>query len=227
MPRYLDFITAGFVAVLLVSNVSSAKIVQLGPFTFDGGTVLFPLAYILGDILTEVYGYARSRRVIWIGFFWVALAAVTFALVDWLPVVEGAAGCDSFHAVLGQTPRIVVASLLAYLCGEFVNSFVLARMKLLTEGRWLWLRTMASTLLGQAVDTSIFLVVAFSGVLEPELLLALLISNYVFKVGVEVLMTPVTYAVVGWLKRAEGIDVFDRNTDFNPFRVAVGSATPG
>ena len=141
MPRYLDFITAGFVAVLLVSNVSSAKIVQVGPFTFDGGTVLFPLAYILGDILTEVYGYARSRRVIWIGFFWVALAAVTFALVDWLPVVEGAAGSDSFHAVLGQTPRIVAASLLAYVCGEFVNSFVLARMKVMTEGRWLWTRT--------------------------------------------------------------------------------------
>ena len=225
MPRYLDFITAGFVAVLLVSNVSSAKIVQVGPFTFDGGTVLFPLAYILGDILTEVYGYARSRRVIWIGFFWVALAAVTFALVDWLPVVEGAAGSDSFHAVLGQTPRIVAASLLAYVCGEFVNSFVLARMKVMTEGRWLWTRTVASTLLGQAVDTSIFLAVAFLGVLEPELLLALLISNYIFKVGVEVLMTPVTYAVVGWLKRAEGIDIFDRDTDFNPFRVAAGSVS--
>jgi len=226
MPKYLDFVTAGFVAVLLVSNVSSAKIVQLGPFTFDGGTVLFPLAYILGDILTEVYGYARSRRVIWTGFFWVALAALTFALVDWLPVVEGAAGSDSFHNVLGQTPRIVAASLLAYVCGEFINSFVLAKMKLLTQGRWLWSRTVSSTLVGQAVDTSIFLAVAFIGVLDGDLLIALLISNYVFKVGVEVVMTPLTYAVVGWLKGAEGIDAFDRNTDFNPFRLAVGSASP-
>jgi queuosine precursor transporter len=223
--RHVDFITAGFVAVLLVSNVASAKIVQLGPFTFDGGTVLFPLAYILGDILTEVYGYARSRRVIWTGFFWVAMAVATFAFVDGLPVPDGAEGAESFHAVIGQTPRIVLASLLAYLCGEFINSFVLAKLKLATAGRWLWSRTVGSTVVGQGVDTAIFLAVAFAGVLPADLLLSLLASNYIFKVGVEAVMTPVTYAVVAWLKRVEGMDVYDRDTDFNPFHLSSRPAT--
>ena len=218
--RYLDLITAAFVAVLLISNVSSTKILVLGPFTFDGGTILFPLAYIFGDMLTEVYGYARSRRVIWTGFGLLALAAVTFAIVDAAQPAADWALQDSFHAILGQTPRIVLGSLLAYSAGEFTNSVVLAKLKVATAGRWLWVRTIGSTLLGEGVDTSIFLLVAFAGVLSPGLLWTVFVSNYIFKVGVEVLFTPVTYAVVGFLKRAENEDFYDRATDFNPFVLA-------
>ncbi len=217
--RYLDFITAAFVAVLLVSNVASTKIVAFGPFSFDGGTLLFPLAYIFGDILTEVYGYARSRRVIWIGFFWLLAAAVVFAMVDWLPPAADWPHQDAFNAILGQTPRIVAASLLAYFAGEFANSFVLAKMKVATEGRWLWTRTIGSTLVGEGIDTVVFVLVAFYGVLPNALLWAVLVSNYIFKVGVEVLFTPVTYRVVAFLKRAEHEDYYDVDTDFNPFVV--------
>lgn len=217
--RYLDFITAAFVATLLVSNVASTKIVAVGPFSFDGGTLLFPLAYIFGDILTEVYGYARSRRVIWIGFFWLLAAAVVFAIVDWLPPAADWPNQDAFNAILGQTPRIVAASLLAYFAGEFANSFVLAKMKVATEGRWLWTRTIGSTLVGEGIDTVVFVLVAFYGVLPNALLWAVLVSNYIFKVGVEVLFTPVTYRVVAFLKRAEHEDYYDVDTDFNPFVV--------
>ncbi len=221
--RYLDFITAAFVAVLLISNVASTKIVSLGPLSFDGGTLLFPLAYIFGDILTEVYGYARSRRVIWTGFFWLVAAAVVFAVVDWLPPAADWPNQDAFTAILGQTPRIVAASLLAYFAGEFANSFVLAKMKVATEGRWLWTRTIGSTLVGEGIDTVVFVTVAFYGVLPNELLWAVLVSNYVFKVGVEALFTPVTYRVVAFLKRAEQEDYYDVDTDFNPFAVGRGS----
>jgi hypothetical protein len=229
--RYLDFVTAAFVAVLLVSNIAATKTVILGAFTFDGGTLLFPLAYIFGDILTEVYGYKRSRRVIWIGFLWIGVAALTFAIVDALPpepswnqLPEGVANWtrqDSFSAILGQAPRIVLASLLAYLAGEFANSFILAKLKVATEGRWLWVRTISSTLVGQGVDTAIFVVVAFAGVLPGEVIGAVLASNYVFKVGVEALFTPITVRAVNFLKQAEGEDYFDRETDFNPFAVRL------
>lgn len=216
--RFIDVITASFVAVLLLSNIGSTKIVEVGPFTFDGGTVLFPLAYVFGDILTEVYGYRRSRRVIWIGFVWIAAAAGFFALLDALPAASGYDQGGSFHAILGQAPRIVLASLVAFWAGEFVNSAVLARLKVLTGGRWLWTRTLGSTVVGQAVDTSLFLAVAFWGVLPGDLLTAVFVSNYAFKVGIEALMTPATYAIVGKLKRAEGVDVYDVHTDLNPFR---------
>jgi uncharacterized integral membrane protein (TIGR00697 family) len=215
--RYVDLVTAAFVAVLIVSNIASTKILLLGPFTFDGGTILFPLAYIFGDILTEVYGYARSRRVVWTGFALLALTATVLALVDWLPPAPDWELQEGFHAVLGQTPRIVAASLIAYWAGEFANSFVLAKLKLLTRGRWLWLRTIGSTLIGEGLDTAVFLAVAFLGVLPPDLLGAVLVSNYVFKVGVEVLFTPITYRIVGELKRREDEDFYDWNTDFNPF----------
>lgn len=218
--RYIDIVTAAFVAVLIISNIASTKIVALGALAFDGGTLLFPLAYIFGDVLTEVYGYKRSRRVIWIGFGLLVLSAVTLAVVDWLPGVGEASNADAFRAVLGQTPRIVAASLVAYFAGEFTNSYVLARLKVQTEGRWLWLRTIGSTLVGEGVDTAIFLVVAFLGVLPNDLLWTVFWSNYVFKVGVEVVFTPVTYGVVNFLKRAEREDYYDRDTDFNPFAVS-------
>lgn len=225
--RYLDFVTAAFVAVLLISNVASTKILTFGPLTFDGGTVLFPLAYIFGDILTEVYGYQRARRVIWIGFFWIGAAALIFALVNALPpdaswnqlpaTVSGWTRQDSFNAILGQTPRIVLGSLLGYFAGSFSNAFVLAKMKVLTQGRWLWTRTIGSTIVGEAVDTAVFVLVAFAGDLPPDVLWAIFASNYVFKVGVEALFTPITYAIVNRLKQAEGEDVYDRDTNFSPF----------
>ena len=221
--RYIDLVMAAFVAVLLISNIASTKIVALGPLSFDGGTLLFPLAYIFGDILTEVYGYRRSRRVIWTGFFWLVMTALVLAIVDWLPPAADWSAQDAFHAILGQTPRIVAASLLAYFAGEFSNSFVLAKMKLATEGRWLWARTIGSTLVGEGVDTVVFVLVAFLGVLPNELVWAVLVSNYVFKVGVEVVFTPVTYAVVNFLKRAEREDYYDRDTDFNPFALSGDS----
>ena len=217
--RYLDLVMAAFVAVLLISNVASTKILILGPFTFDGGTILFPLSYIFGDVLTEVYGYSRSRRVIWAGFAAAALMAAVFALVGALPPDETWGLQEAYQAILGQTPRIVAGSLVAYFAGSFSNAWVMARMKVLTEGRWLWTRTVASTIVGQALDTVVFVLLAFYGVLDNALLGPIILSNYVFKVGMEALMTPATYAVVAALKRAEGEDYYDRHTDFNPFRL--------
>lgn len=220
--RYLDLITALFVTVLIVSNIASTKVVLLGPFTFDGGTVLFPLAYIFGDVLTEVYGYKRSRRVIWTGFFLLFLATLTFSLVNALPSPKDADSqtfAQAFSTLFGLTPRIVLGSLLAYFLGEFANAFVLAKLKIATRGRFLALRTIGSTLVGQLLDTGVFLLVAFLGVWPNELLWSVFVSNYVFKVGVEALMTPFTYAVVGFLKRREQEDYYDYQTDFNPFRL--------
>lgn len=219
--RFLDLITASFVATLLLSNIASTKIVALAPFQFDGGTVLFPLSYVFGDILTEVYGYRRARRIIWIGFAWIAFAAGFLALIDTLPAAPGYEHAAAFHTILGQTPRIITGSLVAFAAGAFVNSAVLARLKVATGGSFLWLRTVASTLVGQGVDTAIFLAIAFWGVLPPDLLAAVLVSNYVFKVGVEVLFTPVTYAIVTALKRVERSDPFDIGTDLNPFRLST------
>jgi hypothetical protein len=214
--RYLDLITAAFVTVLIVSNIASTKILALGPFTFDGGTILFPLAYIFGDVLTEVYGYRQSRRVIWTGFACLALAALTLAVVDGLPPAGEWPLQEAFHALLGQTPRIVVGSLLAYWAGEFVNSYILAKLKLATKGKYLWARTIGSTLFGEGVDTVVFIVVAFLGAWPNELLWSIFVSNYVFKVSVEVVFTPLTYQVVSWLKTLENEDYYDWNTNFNP-----------
>ncbi|GIW23817.1 queuosine precursor transporter [Meiothermus sp.] len=218
--RYLDLITALFVVVLIVSNIASTKVVLLGPFTFDGGTLLFPLAYIFGDVLTEVYGYKKSRRVIWTGFFLLLLSTLTFGLVNALPTPAdefSQKSAEAFATILGLVPRIVLASLVAYWVGEFANSYILAKLKLATQGRWLALRTIGSTVVGQGLDTAIFLLVAFYGVWDNDLLWTVFVSNYVFKVGVEVLLTPLTYAVVGYLKRAENEDYYDYHTRFNPF----------
>ncbi len=233
--RYADFVMALFVTILLVSNIaSSAKIVDWGvalggvPLAFDAGTVLFPLSYIFGDVLTEVYGYRFGRRVIWSGFFCSLLMSLVLRLVAWLPgepTWESNVGQRAYNAVLGgvSSGAIVLASLLAYWMGEFSNSYVLAKMKVLTGGRWLWTRTIGSTLVGQGVDTLVFVSLAtllgVSGFV-PAIWLSLVLTNYLFKVGVEALMTPLTYQVVNGLKRAEGVDYFDRHTDFNPFRLS-------
>ncbi len=218
--RYFDLITALFVAVLLISNVASTKIMRLGPFTFDGGTILFPVSYIFGDILTEVYGYRRSRRVIWTGFFCTGLMAAVLAIVGALPPAEGWDNQAAYRTILGQTPRIVLGSLIAYFAGEFSNSYTLAKMKIWTGGRWLWTRTIGSTLVGEGVDTLLFVVIAFAGTMPGALLWSIIASNYVFKVGVEAAMTPVTYRVASFLKRVEHEDVYDVGTDFNPFKVS-------
>jgi hypothetical protein len=218
--KHLDTITALFVAVLLISNIASMKILDLGPFTFDGGTILFPLSYIFGDILTEVYGYSRSRKVIWLGFLSAALMSVTLMVVGWLPPAADWPNQDAYNRILGLTPRIVTASLIAYFAGEFFNSFTLAKLKVLTRGRWLWIRTIGSTLIGQAVDTVLFIAIAFTGTLPANLIWTLVISNYLFKCGVEAAFTPVTYWLSGWLKLQEQEDFYDTQTNFNPFHLS-------
>jgi uncharacterized integral membrane protein (TIGR00697 family) len=223
--RYYDFVMAAFVAVLLCSNlVGPAKIAQLdlplaGAVTFGAGVLFFPISYVFGDILTEVYGYARARRVIWAGFGAVAFASVMSAVVVALPPAPGWNNQAAYEIAFGSTWRIAAASLIAFWCGEFVNSFVLAKMKIATAGRWLWTRTIGSTIVGEGVDSALFYPLAFygSGLIPNELLPTVMLAQFVAKVLVEVLLTPVTYRVVAFLKRAEQEDYYDVRTDFNPF----------
>ena len=215
--KYLTTISVFFVSVLLISNVASTKIVDLKYFVFDGGTLLFPLSYIFGDILTEVYGYKRAKSVIWTGFFMALMMSIVFIIVGKLPPAADWGNQMAYDAILGLTPRIVFASLVAYFFGSFSNSFVLAKMKILTKGKWLWTRTIGSTVVGEFVDSTLFIFIAFLGILPNTLLLTLIISNYVFKTAVEILFTPITYRVVKFLKIKEGEDYYDKNTNFNPF----------
>lgn len=215
--RYFDILMALFVAVLLISNIASIKILTLWKFTFDGGTILFPLSYIFGDILTEVYGYRNSRKVIWTGFFCAMLMSLVLWIVQILPPASDWTNQAAFESLLGFIPRIVIASLLAYIAGEFSNSIILSKLKIRTKGKYLWLRTISSTLIGEGIDTAIFCFVAFYGILPTELLISVILSNYIFKCGVEILFTPVTYKVVGFLKRKEGVDSFDHGVNYNPF----------
>lgn len=218
--KYLTAIAVFFVSVLLISNVASTKIVDLKWFVFDGGTLLFPLSYIFGDILTEVYGYKRSRSVIWLGFFMALLMSVIFIIVGKLPPASDWGNQDAYNAILGLTPRIVSASLIAYFFGEFSNSFILAKMKIWTKGKMLWARTIGSTLVGELVDSALFILIAFIGILPNSLLVTLIISNYIFKTAVEVLFTPITYKIVKFLKEREGEDYYDTDTAFNPFKLS-------
>jgi uncharacterized integral membrane protein (TIGR00697 family) len=223
--RYYEFVMAAFVTVLICSNlIGPAKIAQaelpvFGVVSFGAGVLFFPISYVFGDILTEVYGYARSRRVIWAGFAGLAFAAGMSAVVVWLPPAPFWSNQAAYEIAFGSTWRIAGASLLAFLCGEFVNSFVLAKMKIFTQGRWLWTRTIGSTIFGEGVDSLIFYPLAFwgSGLIPDDKLPQIMLVQFVSKVATEVAFTPVTYAVVGWLKRAEREDYYDRNTDFNPF----------
>jgi queuosine precursor transporter len=217
--KYIVYIAVIFVSVLLISNVASSKIVALGPFDFDGGTLLFPLSYIFGDVMTEVYGYKRARRIIWLGLAMNVLMALIFMAVNALPAAAELSNSEAFNTVLGWTPRIVLGSVLAFAFGEFSNSYIMAKMKIWTQGKMLWARTIGSTLVGQGFDTAIFVFVAFYGQLPNELLGAIIVSNYVFKVGIEVIFTPLTYAVIGFLKRSENVDVYDDGTNFNPFKL--------
>ena len=217
-------VSALFVTVLLTSNLIAVKLVAFGPLTLPAAVVVFPLSYLFGDVLTEVYGYAVARRVIWLGFasnlvfvlFILAAGALPGAPGAWSPNDQAA-----FERILGFTPRLLVASLIAYVAGEFLNSFIMARLKIASEGRWLWSRTISSTLIGQGVDSAIFITIAFAGVLPTEVLVRTVVYQWGFKTAYEIVATPVTYAVVSFLKRRERQDPFDIGTDFNPFRLAT------
>ncbi len=220
--RYYEFVMAAFVTVLICSNlIGPAKIVQFDwlPFAFGAGVLFFPVSYVFGDVLTEVYGYARARRVIWAGFAGLAFASFMAWVVVQLPPAAFWENQQAYEVAFGSTWRIALASMVAYFCGEFANSFVLAKMKILTAGRHLWSRTIGSTLVGEAVDSSLFYPLAFynSGIIPNDKLLAVMLAQFCLKVSVEVLFTPLTYKVVGFLKRAENEDYYDRATDFNPF----------
>jgi queuosine precursor transporter len=224
--RYFDFTMAAFVTILLLSNViGAAKMASVTvaghAFTFGAGILFFPVSYILGDVLTEVYGYARARRCIWAGFGAMLFMAFMSFVVVALPPSADWTGQSAYEQVFGQVPRIVFASIAAFWAGEFANSFVMARMKVLTRGKHLWTRTIGSTIVGQAADSLLFYPLAFLGVWSASGVATVAATNFALKVGWEVLLTPLTYLVVGWLKRREGLDVFDRMTSFTPFRTRL------
>jgi uncharacterized integral membrane protein (TIGR00697 family) len=227
--KYYEFVMVAFVVVLVCSNlIGPAKIAQVdfpvvGALTFGAGVLFFPISYVFGDILTEVYGYARSRRVIWAGFAALAFASFMAWAVVALPPAPFWNNQAAYEVAFGQAWRIALASMFAYFCGEFVNSFVLAKMKIMTGGRWLWSRTIGSTIFGEAVDSALFYPLAFygTGIIPDDKLPLVMLSQFVAKTSVEILFTPLTYAVVGWLKRAEGVDHYDRGTSFTPFTLKV------
>ena len=234
-PRYYELVMVAFVVILVCSNlIGPAKIAQVDlPFTppwsdtavlvFGAGVLFFPISYVFGDILTEVYGYARSRRVIWAGFAALAFASFMAWVVVALPPAPFWKNQEAYEIAFGNAWRVALASMIAYFCGEFVNSFTLAKMKVLTQGRMLWTRTIGSTIVGEGVDSLLFYPLAFwgTGIIPDEALPKVMLAQFVAKVSVEVLFTPVTYALVGWLKRAEGIDHYDRDTKFTPFSLRV------
>lgn len=222
--RYYDIVMAAFVAVLLLSNViGAAKLSTVAGFTFGAGILFFPVSYVIGDVLTEVYGYAKARRAIWVGF----VALIFMAFMSWavvaMPPAASWGGQSAYEAVFGQVPRIVLASILAFWAGEFVNSYILARMKVWTMGKALWSRTIGSTIFGQAVDSLIFYPVAFLGIWETRDVVIVMVSNWALKVLWEAVLTPFTYVVVGKLKQAEGVEIFDTETDFSPFASSSSS----
>ncbi len=219
--RYFDYVMAAFIAILLLSNlIGAAKLSTIEGFTFGAGILFFPVSYVIGDVLTEVYGYANARRCVWMGF----AALIFMAFMSWvvvaMPPAAGWQGQAAYHSVFGSTWRIVLASITAFWAGEFVNSFVLAKMKVWTEGKRLWTRTIGSTVVGQAVDSAIFYPVAFLGVWDSATVVTVMVTNWALKVAWEALLTPVTYAIVGWMKAREGVDVYDSDTEFSPFAKA-------
>jgi uncharacterized integral membrane protein (TIGR00697 family) len=216
--RYYDLVMAAFVTVLVSANViGAAKVAEIGGFTFGAGVLFFPISYVFGDVLTEVYGYARARKVVWAGFGALAFASFMSWAVLALPPARDWPHQAAYETVFAATPRIALASLVAYFCGEFCNSYVLAKMKVRTSGRLLWSRTIGSTIVGEAVDSAVFYPLAFLGAWETSQVVHVMLANYVLKVLWEAVMTPFTYRFVNFLKRAEAEDYFDRTTDFTPF----------
>jgi uncharacterized integral membrane protein (TIGR00697 family) len=207
-------IVALFVTCLIVSNVTAVKLVMVGGLVLPAAVVIFPISYIIGDVLTEVYGFARARQAIWLGFLCNLLAVLAFAIAGALPAAPFWQGDAAFNEILGATPRLLAASFAAYLAGELLNAWTLARLKALTEGRWLWLRTIGSTLVGQLLDSAIFMTIAFAGSMPAEALLGAVVTQWLVKSGFEALATPLTYAAVGFLKRSEGVDGYERGRRF-------------
>ena len=212
------FITALFVTCILAANILIVKQISLAGITLPAAIVIFPLSYIFGDILTEVYGYSQARRVIWLGFFCNLMLVIAIWVVGILPPASIFEAQAAYDRILGNTPRFLVASFMAYLAGEFVNSYIMAKMKLLTRGRWLWMRTIGSTLAGEGIDTAIVLSVSFAGVLSPEVIIRMIFWHWVLKTAYETMATPFTYLIVGYLKKAEKLDTYDHGTNFNPLR---------
>lgn len=218
--RYLDALITAFVVILLVSNLLAQKVCLIFGFPVSGAILLFPITYIFGNVFTEVYGYGASRRAIWLGFFGTALLYAAAKITIMLPADPGWHNQAAFDAVFSFIPRILAASLIAFWAGEFANSYTLAKLKMLTKGKWLWTRTVGSTVVGQAVDTTLVIALTFGGVIPVGTLVKMIGTGYLLKVGYEVLATPLTYAVIYWLKKAEGVDTFDWGTSFSPFRFA-------
>lgn len=218
--KYFIYVAIVFVAVLMISNTVAVKLVQIGPFVFAGAIFIFPISYIFGDILTEVYGYRASRKIIWSGFAALIFMSFCYWFVQKLPFPPFWQGQTAYDAILGTVPRIVLGSIIAYFAGEFSNSFVLSKMKVWMQGRRLWMRTIGSTIVGEGVDSVIFAVVAFAGTIPASGLITLILSGYFIKVVYEILATPITYLIVNKLKKVEGIDVYDRNISYNPFRLS-------
>jgi uncharacterized integral membrane protein (TIGR00697 family) len=215
--KYFLFIAIAFVAVLMVSNTAAVKLIQVGPFVFAGTIIIFPISYIFGDILTEVYGYKASRKIIWSGFAALVFMAICYWLVQILPAPIFWQNQAAYEVILGSVPRIVLGSIVAYFAGEFSNSYVLSKMKIWSNGKHLWMRTIGSTIVGEGVDSFIFGTIGFAGLVPFSSLILMILSGYIVKVLYEVLLTPVTYFVVRKLKKAEGIDVYDRGINYNPF----------
>jgi uncharacterized integral membrane protein (TIGR00697 family) len=211
--------TALFVTCLLTANTMATKLIVVGGVVLTAGIVIFPVSYVVGDVLTEVWGYAATRRVIWLGFACNALLVAALWLGGELPPAPFWKGQDAYETIFGHTPRVLLASFLAYLVGEFANAFVLARLKLATAGRWLWVRTIGSTIVGQGLDSLVFVTLAFAGVAPAGALVHIVAAQWIVKVGYEAAATPLTYAAVAWLKSREGLDAYDRHTDFNPVRL--------
>lgn len=223
--KYLDALTTAFVVILLVSNLVAQKVCVIGSFVVSGAILLFPITYIFGDVFTEVYGFAASRRAIWLGFFGTALLYLIGAITIALPPAPGWHNQQAFATVFGFIPRILAASLIAFWAGEFANAYTMARLKLLTNGSMLCTRTIGSTIVGQAIDTTIVVLLTFAGTVPAATLGDMILTSYLLKVGYEVLATPLTYLVINWLKRAENSDVFDRHENFNPFSFSQATAT--
>lgn len=215
--KYFDIILALFVAVLLISNIAATKLIEVGPFITDGGAILFPIAYIFGDIFAEVYGYKKARRAILIGFAAMILAAATFMVVQYLPPAADYANQAAFEAVLGFVPRIVLASLAGFFIGQFINARVLAVMKVKTKGKYLGVRLIGSTIIGELADTVVFCTIAFYGVITGGTFINYVLVGIAYKIAVEIIFLPVTYRVIAFLKKREGIDVYDTNASLNPF----------
>lgn len=219
--KHYDIILALFVAFLLISNITAVKLIEIGPIITDGGAILFPLTYIFGDILTEVYGYKYARRAVWTAFAVMAIASIVFLIVGVMPAAESWVNQESWDAILGFVPRIVIASLLAFLVGQFLNAIVLAKLKIKYGGKNLWVRLIGSTVVGQFFDTLVFALVAFAGILVGWNMAKFILIGWIFKVSVEIVMLPITYKVINYLKSSDKSDALDKSTDFNPFHVKI------